>query len=74
MGDGGLFRPVWMHITDKVYVPANVYSVVNNWGTYVAAQTATDASADVKILYACPKRKRGRRNRDPYHQDRGGRL
>ena len=50
MGDGGLFRPVWMHICDKVYVPANVYSVVNNWGTYVAAMTATDASADVKIL------------------------
>ncbi|HUI91804.1 MAG TPA: DUF4982 domain-containing protein [Chitinivibrionales bacterium] len=46
----GLFRPVYMHICDKVYVPANVYSVVNNWGTYVAAVTATDASADVKIL------------------------
>ncbi|HMD68191.1 MAG TPA: beta galactosidase jelly roll domain-containing protein, partial [Chitinivibrionales bacterium] len=26
--DGGLVRKVWMHITDKVYVPANVYSVV----------------------------------------------
>jgi beta-galactosidase len=50
MGDGGLFRPVWMHVTSKVYVPANVYSVVNNWGTYVAAVTATDASADVRIL------------------------
>ncbi len=50
MGDGGLFRPVWMHVVNKVYVPANVYSVVNNWGTYVAAITATDASADVKIL------------------------
>ena len=50
MGVGGLFRPVYMHITDKVYVPANVYSVVNNWGTYAAAMTATDASASVKIL------------------------
>jgi beta-galactosidase len=33
MGCNGLFRPVYMHICDKVYVPANVYSVVNNWGT-----------------------------------------
>jgi hypothetical protein len=39
-----------MHITDKVYVPRNVYSVVNNWGTYVSTITATDASATVKIL------------------------
>jgi beta-galactosidase len=46
----GLWRPVWMHITDKVYIPRNVYSVVNNWGTYVSTITATDASATVKIL------------------------
>jgi hypothetical protein len=46
----GLWRPVWMHITDKVYVPANIYSVVNNWGTYVATVTASDASADVRIM------------------------
>lgn len=50
MGCNGLFRPVYLHITDKVYVPANVYSVVNNWGTYVAATTATEASADIQIL------------------------
>jgi beta-galactosidase/beta-glucuronidase len=49
-GDYGLWRPAWMHITDKVYIPANVYSVVNNWGTYVSTMTATDASATVKIL------------------------
>jgi beta-galactosidase len=48
-GDYGLFRPVWMHITDKVHVPLNVYSVVNQWGTYVAAMTATDASATIKV-------------------------
>jgi beta-galactosidase len=48
--DGGLVRPVWMHITDKVYVPANVYSVVNNWGTCVGAVTATDAAAVVRML------------------------
>jgi len=22
-GDGGLFRPVWMHVTDKVHIPIN---------------------------------------------------
>jgi beta-galactosidase len=50
MGCTGLFRPVYLHVCDKVYVPANVYSVVNNWGTYVAATSATTASASVKIL------------------------
>ncbi len=49
-GDGGLFRPVWMHITDKVHVPLNVFSVVNNWGTCVATMSASDASATVRIL------------------------
>jgi beta-galactosidase len=47
--DGGLFRPVWMHITDKVHVPQNVYSVVNNWGTYVNTVSASAASAVVKV-------------------------
>jgi hypothetical protein len=47
--DGGLFRPVWMHITDKVHVPLNLYSVLSQWGTYCAAVTATDASATVLI-------------------------
>jgi beta-galactosidase len=50
MGAGGLFRPVYMHITDKVYVPANIYSVVNNWGTYVSTISASPATASVKIL------------------------
>ena len=49
-GSGGLFRPVYMHITDKVYVPANVYSVVNKWGTCVGTVSATDASATVRIM------------------------
>ena len=49
-GDGGLFRPVWMHITDKIHVPLNVYSVLSQWGTYVAAVSASDASATMKIL------------------------
>jgi len=48
--DGGIFRPVWMHITDNVHIPMNVYSVLNKWGTYVATTAATDASATVRIL------------------------
>ena len=49
-GDGGLFRPVWLHITDKVHVPLNVYSVVKNWGTCVATTSASEASAALRIL------------------------
>ena len=48
-GSGGLFRPVYMHITDPVHVPLNVYSVLNKWGTYVATTAATSASATVRI-------------------------
>jgi beta-galactosidase len=48
-GDAGIFRPVWMHITDKVHVPQNVYSLLNTWGTSVATTAATDASASVRI-------------------------
>jgi hypothetical protein len=47
--DGGLFRPVWMHITDKVHIPQNVYSVLNKWGTYVATTAASTTSATVRI-------------------------
>jgi hypothetical protein len=46
----GLWRPVWMYICDKVYIPANIYSVVNNWGTYVATVSAGDASATVRVM------------------------
>jgi beta-galactosidase/beta-glucuronidase len=48
--DGGLFRPVYMHITDKVYIPQNIYSVVNKWGTCVGTVSASDASATVRIM------------------------
>jgi beta-galactosidase len=48
--DGGMFRPVWLHITDKVHIPMNVYSVLNTWGTYVATTAASDASATVRLL------------------------
>jgi beta-galactosidase len=48
--DGGLVRPVWMYITDKVYIPDNVYSVVKNWGTCVGAVSANDALATVRVM------------------------
>jgi hypothetical protein len=48
--DGGLFRPVYMHIMDKVYIPANVYSVVSKWGTCVGTVSATDALATVRMM------------------------
>jgi fructose-specific component phosphotransferase system IIB-like protein len=47
--DVGLFRPVWLHITDPVHVPLNLYSVLNQWGTCVATTAASDASATVRI-------------------------
>jgi beta-galactosidase len=47
--DGGIFRPVWMHVTDPVHVPQNVYSNLGTWGTYVGTTAASDTSATVKI-------------------------
>ena len=47
--DGGLFRPVHMHIADNVHIPLNVYSTLNTWGTYVATVKASPESADIKI-------------------------
>jgi hypothetical protein len=51
-GSGGPFRPVWLHITDKVHVPSNEYSGLQQWGTYVATtNVSTDGSqATVRIL------------------------
>ncbi|MFC0401984.1 discoidin domain-containing protein [Paraburkholderia rhizosphaerae] len=49
--DSGLFRPVWMHITDRVRIPENVYAVMHTWGTYVstAALTASGDSASILV-------------------------
>ena len=51
-GDGGVFRPVWLHITDNVHVPSNVYSNLKQWGTYVATTSVAPdlSSAVVRIL------------------------
>ncbi|HEY6174278.1 MAG TPA: discoidin domain-containing protein [Kofleriaceae bacterium] len=34
--EAGLFRPARMFITNKVHIPANVYSNLRTWGTHVA--------------------------------------
>jgi beta-galactosidase len=38
--EAGLFRPAYMFITNKVHIPANVYSNRRTWGTYVATVSA----------------------------------
>ncbi|MFL9869330.1 discoidin domain-containing protein [Paraburkholderia fungorum] len=47
--DTGLFRPVWMYITDKVHIPENVYAVLGTWGTYVSTVAASTASATIRV-------------------------
>jgi len=47
--DTGLFRPVWMHITDRVHIPENIYAVLNTWGTYVSTVSANDAAATIRV-------------------------
>ncbi|CAD6547052.1 Beta-galactosidase [Paraburkholderia sabiae] len=47
--DTGLFRPVWMHITDRVHIPENIYAVLNTWGTYVATVAASTSSATIRV-------------------------
>ncbi|WP_246184079.1 beta-1,3-glucanase family protein [Pandoraea anhela] len=57
-GDTGIFRPVYMYVTDPVHIPLNVYPVLNTWGTHVSTVSidspATDgsgtaASANIQI-------------------------
>jgi beta-galactosidase len=53
----GLFRNVYMYVTNPVHIPLNVYSNQKTWGTYVATVsevpaaegTATAASAVVEV-------------------------
>lgn len=46
--EAGLFRPVKMIVSNKVRIPANVYSNQKTWGTYVGTESidfsATDTS------------------------------
>ena len=45
----GIYRPVRLHVTDKVYIPENVYAGQQTWGTYVATESASDASATIRV-------------------------
>lgn len=53
----GLFRNVYLYVTNPVHIPLNVYSNQQTWGTYVgtvsevpaASGTATAASAAVQV-------------------------
>ena len=47
--DGGIFRPVYMHITDKVHVPLNLYSTLSQWGTYVATTSIATGGAQATL-------------------------
>jgi fibronectin type 3 domain-containing protein len=54
---GGLFRNVYMYVTNPVHIPVNVYSNQKTWGTYIGTDsivpatsgTATAASAVVEV-------------------------
>jgi len=43
--DAGLFRPVYMFITNKVHIPGNVYSNQKTWGTYAATVSEIPSSS-----------------------------
>ncbi|MGC1363648.1 MAG: DUF4982 domain-containing protein [Silvibacterium sp.] len=48
MGFGGIVSPVYLHITDPVHIPLNVYSPMQKWGTYTATVSATDDRAEIR--------------------------
>lgn len=41
----GLFRNVYMYVTNPVHIPVNIYSNQATWGTYVATMSETPAVA-----------------------------
>ncbi|WP_211256494.1 immunoglobulin domain-containing protein, partial [Edaphobacter aggregans] len=47
--DNGIFRPVYMYITDKIHIPENIYSGSKTWGTYVATDAINDDSATIHV-------------------------
>ncbi|VVD79838.1 Beta-galactosidase BoGH2A [Pandoraea aquatica] len=57
-GDTGIFRPVYLYITDPVHIPLNDYPVMQTWGTHVSTVSidspavdgsGTAASANIQI-------------------------
>jgi hypothetical protein len=49
MAYGGIYLPVYLHITDPVHVPLNVYSNVKKWGTSIATLSANPETATIRI-------------------------
>jgi hypothetical protein len=47
--DSGLFRPVWMYLKDRVYIPQNTWATLNTWGTYVSTLSASSTSAVIRV-------------------------
>ena len=47
--DSGLFRPVWMYLKDRVYIPQNTWATLNTWGTYVSTLSASTTSATIRV-------------------------
>ncbi len=48
-GDTGLFRPVYMYITDPVHIPQNVYATLKTWGTYIGVRSADRDAAAIHV-------------------------
>ncbi|HEX3766279.1 MAG TPA: discoidin domain-containing protein [Kofleriaceae bacterium] len=53
--EAGLFRPARMVLSNKVHIPANVYSNLRTWGTHVATvsivpSTSNTAQADSAVV------------------------
>ena len=53
--EAGLFRPARMVLTNKVHIPANVYSNLRTWGTHVATvsivpSASATATADSAVI------------------------
>lgn len=49
MDYGGIVCPVYMHITNPVHIPSDVYSPIEKWGTYIATLSADEEQAEVAV-------------------------
>ena len=47
--EAGLFRPVKMRLTNKVHIPANVYSNLRTWGTHVATLSVVPSTSSTAV-------------------------
>jgi beta-galactosidase len=46
---GGIIRDVWLHITDDLYIPFNIWAGQESWGTYAATLSANETSAEIAV-------------------------